>query len=78
MKAIGDLLLEGEQLRLETDDLGPQDEIEYWKGKAGMIVKRTRRRLKQWIIIYHYIAHLTLLVDQMMAMPTKMTLVTLR
>ena len=36
---------------------GPQDEIEYWKGKA---------------------AHLTLLVDQMMAMPTKMTLVTLR
>ena len=47
MKAIGDLLLEGEQLRLETDDLGPQDEIEYWKGKAGMIVKRTRRRFKQ-------------------------------
>ena len=57
MKAIGDLILEGEQLRLETDDQGPQDEIEYWKGKA---------------------AHLTLLVDQMMARPTKMTLVTLR
>ena len=57
MKAIGDLILEGEQLRLETDDQGPQDEIEYWKGKA---------------------AHLTLLVDQMIARPTKMTLVTLR
>ena len=57
MKSITDLLQEGEQLRLETDDQGPQDEIEYWKAKA---------------------AHLTLLVDQMMAPPTKLTLVTLR
>ena len=57
MKSITDLLQEGEQLRLETDDQGPQDEIEYWKAKA---------------------AHLTLVVDQMLCMPTKMTLVTLR
>ena len=57
MKAITDLIQEGEQLRLETDVQGPQDEIEYWKGKS---------------------AHLTLLVDQMMALPTKMTLITLR
>ena len=57
MKSITDLLQEGEQLRLETDDQGPQDEIEYWKAKA---------------------AHLTLLVDQMMCPPTKLTLVTLR
>ena len=26
-----ELLFESEQLRRETDDLGPQDEIEYWK-----------------------------------------------
>ena len=57
MKNITDLLQEGEQLRLETDEQGPQDEIEYWKAKA---------------------AHLTLVVDQMMALPTKMVLVTLR
>ena len=57
MKSITDLLQEGEQLRLETDDQGAQDEIEYWKAKA---------------------AHLTLLVDQMMCPPTKLTLVTLR
>ena len=57
MKSITDLLQEGEQLRLETDDQGPQDEIEYWKAKA---------------------AHLTLLVDQMLCHPTKITLVTLR
>ena len=57
MKNITDLLQEGEQLRLETDGQGPQDEIEFWKAKA---------------------AHLTLVVDEMMAPPTKMTLVTLR
>ena len=57
MKEISDLLQESEQLRLETDDLGPQDEIEYWKSKA---------------------ARLTLLVEQMMGMPCKLTLVTLR
>ena len=57
MKNITDLLQEGEQLRLETDEQGPQDEIEFWKAKA---------------------AHLTLVVDEMMAPPTKMTLVTLR
>ena len=28
------LLQEGEQLRLETDKQGPQDEIEYWKAKV--------------------------------------------
>ena len=53
MKNITDLLQEGEQLRLETDGQGPQDEIEFWKAKA---------------------AHLTLVVDEMMAPPTKMTL----
>ena len=57
MKNITDLLQEGEQLRLETDGQGPQEEIEFWKAKA---------------------AHLTLVVDEMMAPPTKMTLVTLR
>ena len=31
MKKIQELLFESEQLRRETDDLGPQDEIEYWK-----------------------------------------------
>ena len=34
MKNITDLLQEGEQLRLETDKQGPQDEIEYWKAKV--------------------------------------------
>ena len=57
MKEISDLLQESEQLRLETDDQGPQDEIEYWKSRA---------------------ARLTLLVEQMMGMPCKLTLVTLR
>ena len=57
MKEISDLLQESEQLRLETDEQGPQDEIEYWKSRA---------------------ARLTLLVEQMMGMPCKLTLVTLR
>ena len=37
MKEISDLLQESERLRLETDDLGPQDEIEYWKSKAARL-----------------------------------------
>ena len=51
MKAIGDLLLEGEQLRLETDDLGPQDEIEYWKGKAGILRAKEETETKN-----HYVS----------------------
>ena len=37
MKSIQELLLESEQLRLETDDAGPQDEIEYWKSRAARL-----------------------------------------
>ena len=51
MKAIGDLLLEGEQLRLETDDLGPQDEIEYWKGKAG-ILRAKEETMNHYVSLY--------------------------
>ena len=32
-----ELLLESEQLRLETDDAGPQDELEYWKARAARL-----------------------------------------
>ena len=53
MKAIGDLLLEGEQLRLETDDLGPQDEIEYWKGKAGIMrLKEEIETINRYILLH--------------------------
>ena len=37
MKKIQELLLESEQLRLETDDAGPQDELEYWKSRAARL-----------------------------------------
>lgn len=37
MKSIYELLLESEQLRLETDDAGPQDELEYWKSRAARL-----------------------------------------
>ena len=57
MKAIQDLLVESEQLRIEKDKNGPQVEVEYWKARA---------------------AKLTLLVEQIISMPCKMTLVTLR
>ena len=35
MKAIQDLLVESEQLRIERDDFGPQVEVEYWKTRAA-------------------------------------------
>lgn len=67
MKDIQELLLESEQLRIESDVSGPQVravrwevaqvEIEYWKSRA---------------------ARLTLLVEQINSHPCKMTLVTLR
>ena len=34
---IQELLFESEQLRRETDDLGPQDEIEYWKIRSARL-----------------------------------------
>ena len=37
MKQIQELLLESEQLRLETDDAGPQDELEYWKARGAKL-----------------------------------------
>ena len=37
MKAIQELLLESEQLRIERDDAGPQVEIEYWKARAAKL-----------------------------------------
>ncbi|CAB4063578.1 DNAH [Lepeophtheirus salmonis] len=37
MKKIQELLLESEQLRLETDDAGPQDELEYWKARGAKL-----------------------------------------
>ena len=37
MKKIQELLLESEQLRLETDDAGPQDELEFWKCRAAKL-----------------------------------------
>ena len=43
MKEIGDLLNESEQLRVETDDSGPQDEIEYWKSRAARLTLLTEQ-----------------------------------
>ena len=37
MKAIQDLLVESEQLRIERDDFGPQVEVEYWKTRAAKL-----------------------------------------
>ena len=37
MKNIYEVLLESEQLRLETDNAGPQDELEYWKSRAARL-----------------------------------------
>ena len=37
MKNIYEGLLESEQLRLETDNAGPQDELEYWKTRAARL-----------------------------------------
>ena len=37
MKAIQDLLVESEQLRIERDDYGPQVEVEYWKTRAAKL-----------------------------------------
>ena len=42
MKKIQELLLESEQLRLETDDAGPQDELEYWKSRAARLTLLVR------------------------------------
>ena len=30
-------MLESEQLRLETDNAGPQEELEYWKSRAARL-----------------------------------------
>ena len=37
MKNIYEVLLESEQLRLETDNAGPQEELEYWKSRAARL-----------------------------------------
>ena len=37
MRAIQELILESEQLRLETHSAGPQDEIEFWKSRAAKL-----------------------------------------
>ena len=37
MKAIQDLLVESEQLRIERDDYGPAVEVEYWKTRAAKL-----------------------------------------
>ena len=31
------VLMESEQLRLETDNAGPQEELEYWKSRAARL-----------------------------------------
>ena len=37
MKNIYEVLLEREQLRLETDNAWPQEELEYWKSRAARL-----------------------------------------
>ena len=37
MKNIYEVLMESEQLRLETDNAGPQEELEYWKSRAARL-----------------------------------------
>ena len=37
MKNIYEVLMESEQLRLETDNAGPQEELEYWKSRAAKL-----------------------------------------
>ena len=37
MKNIYEVLLESEHLRLETDNAGPQEELEYWKSRAARL-----------------------------------------
>ena len=37
MRIIQDLILESEILRVENDNDGPQDELEYWKSRAAKL-----------------------------------------
>ena len=37
MRAIQELILESEQLRVETHTDGPQDELEFWKSRAAKL-----------------------------------------
>ena len=37
MTVIQELILESDQLRLENDDDGPQDELEFWKCRAAKL-----------------------------------------
>ena len=37
MRAIQELILESEQLRLETHSAGPQDELEFWKCRSAKL-----------------------------------------
>ena len=37
MRSIQELILESEQLRIETHSAGPQDEVEFWKRRAAKL-----------------------------------------
>ena len=76
MKQIQELLLESEQLRLETDDAGPQvREARTMHSDVELTVLATQDELEYWKARG---AKLTLLVDQINTTPARMTLVTLR
>ena len=75
MKKIQELLLESEQLRLETDDAGPQDELEYWKSRAARLTLLVRSSLD---LYFHFYNPHIVQVEQINTHPCKMTLVTLR
>ena len=87
MKQIQELLLESEQLRLETDDAGPQ----VWFFLRKDMLKREREKdtitsnFDNWNLLQDELeywkargAKLTLLVNQINTQPARMTLVTLR
>ena len=37
MRVIQEIILQSEVLRLENDNDGPQDELEYWKSRAAKL-----------------------------------------
>ena len=59
--------------RLETDDAGPQDELEYWKSRAARLTLLVRSSLS----VYYPDPNIVQ-VEQINTHPCKMTLVTLR